>query len=118
MANGLDLVMLPMTEAIGEEGGRRARRARPAPSRRASTSSSHADSRRSASACRSSLRAEHGANRTAYNITKGVVEHIDKFQSAHRLLKKVVTLQTLAEPGAAPFHPGAAKYLKEKGLLK
>ena len=57
-------------------------------------------------------------DKTAYNITKGVVEQVDKFKAAHRLLKKVVTPQTLAEAGQAPFHPGAGKYLKEKGLLK
>jgi TRAP transporter TAXI family solute receptor len=54
----------------------------------------------------------------AYNITKGVFSNIEKYKAAHRLLKKVVTPQTLAEDGQAPFHPGAAKYLREAGLLK
>ncbi|MEE8622954.1 MAG: TAXI family TRAP transporter solute-binding subunit [Alphaproteobacteria bacterium] len=56
--------------------------------------------------------------RTAYNLTKGILKNIDKFKAAHRLLKKFVTPQMMAEPGVAPFHPGAAKYLREAGLLK
>ena len=55
---------------------------------------------------------------TAYNITKAIIEHSDKYKAAHRLLQKVVTNQTLAGKGLIPHHPGAAKYLKEKGLLK
>lgn len=54
----------------------------------------------------------------AYNVTKGVFDNIDKFKAAHRLLKKVVTPQRLAQAALVPFHPGAARYLREKGLLK
>ena len=54
----------------------------------------------------------------AYNVTKAFYDHIDKYKAAHRLLAKAVTVQNASEPGAVPFHPGAAKYLKEKGLLK
>jgi uncharacterized protein len=54
----------------------------------------------------------------AYNVTKGVIENIDKYKAAHRLLQKAVTLQSLTEPGPAPFHSGAEKYLRERGLLK
>lgn len=54
----------------------------------------------------------------AYNITKGIFEHADKYKAAHRLLQQAVTLQTLSAPGQAPFHPGALKYLREKGLAK
>jgi TRAP transporter TAXI family solute receptor len=54
--------------------------------------------------------------KTAYNLTKGMVEQIEKFKGAHRLLAANVTPKTLAEPGQAPFHPGALKYFKEKGL--
>ena len=38
--------------------------------------------------------------------------------AAHRLLNKVVSVQTLAEKGPVDWHPGALKYLKEKGLVK
>ncbi|MGE3247690.1 MAG: TAXI family TRAP transporter solute-binding subunit [Beijerinckiaceae bacterium] len=58
------------------------------------------------------------SDEAAYNITRAMFEQIDKFKSAHRLLQKVVTAQTLAEPGNVPHHPGALRYLKEKGLAK
>jgi hypothetical protein len=54
----------------------------------------------------------------AYNVTKGVFENIDKYKAAHRLLGQAVTPQTMSQKGLAPFHPGAEKYLREKGLLK
>lgn len=54
----------------------------------------------------------------AYNLAKAVVTQIEKYKTAHRLIKKVTTPQTLAEPSVIPFHPGAAKYLREAGLLK
>jgi len=54
----------------------------------------------------------------AYAITKGILENVEKFKAAHRLLQQAVTLQSLSEPGQAPFHPGAEKYLREKGLMK
>ncbi len=57
-------------------------------------------------------------NETAYNLTKAIYENIDTFKSAHRLLKKVVTKQTLSELGNVPHHPGAIKYMKESGLIK
>ena len=53
----------------------------------------------------------------AYNIVKGVLANLDAFKSAHRLLKKETTPKTVAEPSVAPWHPGAAKALKEAGLL-
>jgi TRAP transporter TAXI family solute receptor len=54
----------------------------------------------------------------AYNLAKAVVTQIEKYKTAHRLIAKVTTPRTLAEPGTVPFHPGAAKYLREAGLLK
>jgi len=53
-----------------------------------------------------------------YNVTKAMYEQIGAFHAAHRLLKQFVTEQTMAEPGLVPHHPGAARYMKEKGLLK
>jgi TRAP transporter TAXI family solute receptor len=55
---------------------------------------------------------------TAYNVTKAIVENSDKYKAAHPLLQKAVTNETLAGRGLIPHHPGAVKYLKEKGLLK
>ena len=56
--------------------------------------------------------------KTVYNVTKGIVENLDKYQAAHRLLQKAVTVQSFTEKGLVPYHPGAEKYYKEKGLLK
>ena len=57
-------------------------------------------------------------DKLAYNLAKGIVTQIEKYKTAHRLIKKVTTPQTLAEPSVIPFHPGAAKYFREAGLLK
>jgi TRAP transporter TAXI family solute receptor len=56
--------------------------------------------------------------KTAYNLTKAIVTHIAQFKTAHRLIAKNTTPATFAEPSPVPFHPGAAKYFKEAGLLK
>jgi uncharacterized protein len=42
----------------------------------------------------------------AYNVTKAIVENVEKYKAAHPLLQKAVTEQTLAEGGLVPFHPG------------
>jgi uncharacterized protein len=57
-------------------------------------------------------------DQTAYNVTKGITENLDKYKAAHRLLEQAVSLQSFTEKGLAPFHPGAEKYYREKGLLK
>lgn len=54
----------------------------------------------------------------AYDITKAMVEQIETFKNkSHRLIKKTASPQVLAQSGNAPFHPGAMKYFKEKGLM-
>ena len=55
---------------------------------------------------------------TAYNVTKGIVENLDKYKSAHRLLAQAVTVESFTEKGLVPYHKGAEKYYREKGLLK
>lgn len=54
----------------------------------------------------------------AYNITKGIFQQIEKFKTSHRLIKATATLQSMSYPTVIPFHPGAARYLREAGLLK
>ena len=54
----------------------------------------------------------------AYNIAKGIVTQIEQFKTAHRLIKKNTTPQSLAQGSAAPFHPGALRYYREAGLVK
>ena len=57
-------------------------------------------------------------DKLAYTLTKGIIENLDKYKAAHRALDKAVTLQNATEPSQAAFHPGAEKYLREKGLRK
>lgn len=115
MANGVDLIMLPMSEEtakkVADEVG-----AQPCTFKAGEYKFLAADS---ASVCVGMAIVALASldDQTAYNIAKGVVEQVDKFKAAHRLLQKAVTLQTLSEGGQAPFHPGAAKYFKEKGLM-
>ena len=57
-------------------------------------------------------------NGTAYNLAKAMVEQIEEFKNkSHRLIKKNAKKKFMAVPGAAAFHPGAAKYFKEVGLM-
>lgn len=57
-------------------------------------------------------------DQTAYNLTKAVFEKMDQFKTAHRLIKANTTAESLAKASVIPYHPGAKKYLEEKGLLK
>lgn len=116
IAKGLDVVMLPITQksaqaAVDEWNGKLCQ-----------VKASEYDflATDSYSACvglGAYVRADMD-EKTAYNITKAMYEEMDKFKSAHRLLNKVVTAKTLSEPGIAPHHPGALKYMKEKGIVK
>ena len=54
----------------------------------------------------------------AYDITKGIFEHIDKIQATHNAAKKHVNLQSALEGMVVPLHPGVEKYFKEVGILK
>jgi TRAP transporter TAXI family solute receptor len=116
MANGLELVMLPIREdtakKVADEMGAETCEIKAGEYKFLASDSS--------SVCVGMslvVRADMD-EQTAYNITKAIIENADKYKAAHRLLQKVVTLETLAQKGQAPHHPGAAKYLKEKGLLK
>jgi len=116
MANGLELVMLPITEAtakkVADELG-----AEPRDVKAGEYKFLAADSSSVCVGMNLVVRADMD-EKTAYNITKGITENLDKYQAAHRLLAKAVTIQSWSEKGLAPFHPGAAKYYKEKGLMK
>lgn len=55
---------------------------------------------------------------TAYAIVKALLENNAELTKAHALGKEWTTRQaTEGIKGVIPFHPGAEKYLKEKGLL-
>ncbi|MEE8434181.1 MAG: TAXI family TRAP transporter solute-binding subunit [bacterium] len=57
-------------------------------------------------------------DKLAYNITKAIVSKIEKFKTAHRLIKKNTTPGSIALPAIVPHHQGSARYLRERGLLK
>ena len=52
-----------------------------------------------------------------YNITKALFDNQAELASAHAKGKEL-SLQTAAKGVSIPFHPGAAKFYKEKGILK
>jgi len=52
-----------------------------------------------------------------YNLTKALFENQTELAAAHAK-GKVLSLQGAATGVSIPFHPGAAKYYKEKGVLK
>jgi len=54
--------------------------------------------------------------KTAYDVTKAMLNQIDAFKTGHRALK-VTTPKSIAQPSAAPHHPGAIKAYKEAGLM-
>jgi len=52
-----------------------------------------------------------------YSLTKALFENQAELASAHAK-GKVLSLQGAVVGVSIPFHPGAAKYFKEKGVLK
>ena len=116
MANGLELVMLPLKEETAKKVAAELG-AEPCEIKAGEYKFLAANSSSVCVGMNLVVRADMD-EQTAYNITKAIIEHSDKYKAAHRLLQKVVTDQTLAGKGLIPHHPGAAKYLKEKGLLK
>jgi TRAP-type uncharacterized transport system substrate-binding protein len=117
MDNGLELVMLPISEAAAKKattdlGGK------PCLIKAGEYKFLAANSPSACIGMSVVVRADMDET-LAYNVTKGVIDNVDAYRSAHRLLKAAVTLESLSEPGAAaPFHPGALKYFKQKGLAK
>ena len=116
VASGVDLVMLPMTEATAKKAA-------------AATGAAFCEVKGkeydflatdSASVC-VGMPVLVNANmdeKTAYNVTKAMFEQIEKYKASHRLLAAATTKESFAQKGAAPFHPGAEKYLREAGVIK
>jgi TRAP transporter TAXI family solute receptor len=52
-----------------------------------------------------------------YNLTKALFENQSELASAHAKGKEL-NLVTAIKGVSIPFHPGALKYYKEKGLMK
>jgi TRAP transporter TAXI family solute receptor len=53
----------------------------------------------------------------AYQMTKQLFENLDQMVSAHQAAK-AISLEKATEGMPLPLHPGAARYYKEKGVLK
>ena len=54
---------------------------------------------------------------TVYQMTKQLFENLDTMVAAHNAAK-AIKLATALDGMPVPLHPGAARYYKEKGLLK
>ncbi|HSL21757.1 MAG TPA: TAXI family TRAP transporter solute-binding subunit [Vicinamibacterales bacterium] len=52
----------------------------------------------------------------AYSITRAVFEHLDELHAVHPEARKL-TVKSAAQPSPAAFHPGAARYYRERGVL-
>ena len=52
-----------------------------------------------------------------YNLTKALFENQAELASAHAKGKEL-NIQYAVKGVSIPFHPGAVKYYKEKGLMK
>ena len=116
MANGLDLIMLPMANGIAEKVASDMG-AQPCAVKAGEYKFLAVDTMSICVGLNALVRADMD-EKTAYNITKGITENLDKYKAAHRLLQKAVTLASFSEKGLVPYHPGAEKYYREKGLVK
>lgn len=54
----------------------------------------------------------------AYQVVKSVFDGLDDFKQLHPALASLDPKQMAAAALTAPLHPGAAKYFREKGLIK
>jgi TRAP transporter TAXI family solute receptor len=54
---------------------------------------------------------------TVYQMTKQLFENLDQMVAAHNAAK-AIKLETANDGMPLPLHPGAARYYKEKGLIK
>src|SRR5690606_32872503 len=52
----------------------------------------------------------------AYNYLKAFDETYDLYKNATSVMPRWTMQQSGVPPADAPFHPGAVKYLKEKGI--
>jgi uncharacterized protein len=54
---------------------------------------------------------------TVYQMTKQLFENLDQMVAAHNAAK-AISLAKATDGMPLPLHPGAARYYKEKGLIK
>ena len=53
-----------------------------------------------------------------YVVAKSVMEHLDDFRALHPAFANLDPARMVKDGISAPFHPGAERYYKEKGLIK
>ena len=53
--------------------------------------------------------------KVAYNLTKSIVEHVDRLKSVSKGMN-ALTPEILASETVTPYHPGALQYLAEAGI--
>jgi TRAP transporter TAXI family solute receptor len=54
-----------------------------------------------------------------YNITKAIYENVDLLAKGYKTLKLLsAEMAVEGTERTAPFHPGALRYFKEKGVIK
>jgi TRAP transporter TAXI family solute receptor len=56
------------------------------------------------------------SDETAYKIVKTILEKREELQSVHAAMKEVKPETQKSAASPVPFHPGALKYFKEKGI--
>lgn len=52
-----------------------------------------------------------------YRFTKAIFDDLKQFHEAHSAAKSL-TLETALAGNPIPLHPGAARFYREKGILK
>lgn len=53
----------------------------------------------------------------AYQIVKAVFDNLDNFKTLHPVFATLEAQHMVQDSAVAPFHPGAVRYFKEKGLI-
>ena len=64
------------------------------------------------------LAGNHVSDETVYKFTKALVEHQDRVQKIHPSLAHFSPQTISRNPTPLPYHPGAARFYREAGVLK
>lgn len=56
--------------------------------------------------------------KAVYTVVKAVFDNFEEFKKLHPALANLKPQDMVADGNTAPLHPGAARYFREKGLLK
>jgi len=58
------------------------------------------------------------SDKVVYDITKSILENLEDLKAENEVIRRNVFLESSLENIKIPFHNGAIKYYKEKGILK